>query len=182
MWKEKYRKALAKASTRLADLLTRDLEEVFEVGRQLDVEIRDVVVEIGRQTEEKMLAIAYEALEKEAKERGLTPQRRDEIHAEGVLGTISVESPYLYDRDTGESARPLHDHLGIAGNTYSDALDRAISDFGAHTSHQDAAQKCPQKPLKKDRLGRHSASLEMIHLAKFLYFNIIEVPGTVQLA
>jgi len=141
MWKEKYSKALEKASTRLAALLTRDLEEVFEVGRQLDVEIRDVVVEIGRQTEEKILAIACESREKKGKERGLTPQRRGRVQAEGVLGTISVESPYLYDRDTGESARPLHDHFGIAGNTYSDALDRAISDFGAHTSHQDAARR-----------------------------------------
>lgn len=141
MWKEKYSKALAKASTRLAELLTRDLEEVFEVGRQLDVEIRDVVVEIGRQTEEKVLAIAYQSREKEAKARGLTPQRRDKVQAEGVLGTLSVESPYLYDSDTGESARPLRDHFGIEGNTYSDALDRAISDFGAHTSHQDAAQR-----------------------------------------
>lgn len=50
MWKERSRRALANASTRLAALLTRELEAVFEAGRQLDVEIRDVVLEIGRLT------------------------------------------------------------------------------------------------------------------------------------
>lgn len=50
MWKERSRRALANPSPRLAALLTRELEAVFEAGRQLDVEIRDVVLEIGRLT------------------------------------------------------------------------------------------------------------------------------------
>lgn len=141
MLKEKYRDELNETSTQLATMIAREIEDVFEVGRGLDVAIRDVVLELGAQLTEKLLEIAALLSIEKGKEDGLTVQRRDTVQFKTVLGHHEVLSPYLYCRESGESSRPMREHFGIVGEQYSDAADRAISDFGAETSNERAAER-----------------------------------------
>lgn len=52
---------------------------------------------------------------------------------------MEVESPYLRSSQSGESARPLKDVLGVEGEQYSEAVPRALVDFGSEKSFARAA-------------------------------------------
>lgn len=141
MWTEKYTEEMEEASANLAEVLARDIEDVFEAGRRLDVEVREVALALGARATELLFGKAGRVAERDAKQEGLGVQRREEVRFKTLLGTLRVASPYLYDRDTKASARPMLEHFGVHGEHYSDALDRALSDFGAETSHAQAAER-----------------------------------------
>ena len=50
-----------------------------------------------------------------------------------------MESPYLRSAQSGESARPMKDVLGVEGEQYREAVQRALVDFGSEKSYARAA-------------------------------------------
>src|SRR5918995_1164955 len=74
-----------------------------------------------------------------ATDRGLSVQSRSIVRFKTLFGEVEIESPYLRSAQSGESARPMKDVLGIEGEQYSEAVQRALVDFGSEKSFARAA-------------------------------------------
>lgn len=66
-------------------------------------------------------------------------QRRSVICFNTVFGRIELESPYLWDK--GKGNRPLTDDMRIGHHGRSEAVNRALSDFGSEESFEQAARR-----------------------------------------
>jgi hypothetical protein len=66
-------------------------------------------------------------------------QSRPIVRFKTLFGEVEVESPYLRSAQSGESARPMKDVLGVEGEQYSEAVQRALVDFGSEKSFARAA-------------------------------------------
>jgi len=142
MCESPYGEAIENASELLTDaMLEAGIDELIEEGRQLDQKVQDLVREVGRQTTRRLLAICSKVLEEEAKQKGMTVQRRPEVDFDIIFGPVEIPSPYLYDKESGKSSRPMKEQFGVRGGSYSDGVDRAMSEFGKETSFERAAER-----------------------------------------
>lgn len=141
MDEKRYGKAIENASEILIDAMLEDVDELVEEGRQLDAKVRKVLFEVGARMMVRLFAVLGAVLVEEAKRKGMTVERRPTVTFKTIYGPIEVESAYLRDTDTGESARPMREHCGVEGERYSDAVDRAVSDFGAENSYQKSTDR-----------------------------------------
>jgi hypothetical protein len=64
-------------------------------------------------------------------------QRRSVVCFDTIFGRIELGSPYLWDK--GKGNRPLTDDMKIAHHGRSEAVNRALSDFGGEESFGQAA-------------------------------------------
>ena len=137
----RYRDAITQASTILADAMMEDAAELLKDGRQLDDRVRTVVFRLGVVLVQRLFSVLCCKLIDEAKEQGFTVERRKVVTFNTVLGPLEVESPYLYKRACGEGRRPMREVFGIVGRQYSDALERALTDFGIEKSFGRASKQ-----------------------------------------
>ena len=138
---ERYRSAIDAASACLSEALLRDKETLLDNGLRLDALVRDLLRLVGL----AVLKALYEALcrhlVQQARRRGLEVQSRLMVRFKTLFGEVEVESPYLWSRASGESARPLKDRLGVEGEQYSVSVQRALVDFGSEQSFSRAAKR-----------------------------------------
>ena len=73
------------------------------------------------------------------KHEGLVIQRKPVICFNTIFGQIEPESPYLWDR--GKISKPLTDEMKITHMGRSEAVNRAMSDFGSEESFENAAKR-----------------------------------------
>lgn len=66
-------------------------------------------------------------------------QKRSVIHFNTLFGPISLESPYLWKKHEG--ATPLCESMHITHHGRSEAVNRALSDFGSEESFGQAAKR-----------------------------------------
>lgn len=141
MDEKRYGKAIENASDILIDAMLEDVDDLIEEGRQLDARVRDVLFEVGARMMMRLFAVAGAVLVEKAKRKGMTVERRPTVTFKTIYGPIEVESAYLQHVETGESARPMRESFGVEGERYSDAVDRAVSDFGAENSYQKSTDR-----------------------------------------
>lgn len=108
---------------------------------QADRIMRELTDAIGLSALQASLSRQTDELVARAKDQGLTTHSCSTITVTVLQGTLEVESPYLYDRRTGRSWRPLKDHFGLWGDSRSDCVEQALSEFGAHESFRHAQQR-----------------------------------------
>jgi len=135
----RYREAIHNASTELCQALMQDVPTLLEQGLRLDALVREVLRAVGL----ALLSALYQGLcrylVEQATARGLTVQSRPIVHFKTLYGEVEVESPYLRSSQSGESARPMKDVLGVEGEQYSETVQRALVDFGIEKSYARAA-------------------------------------------
>lgn len=112
----RYREAITEASTILTEAMFEDADELIENGRQLDA------------CEPLGLCCLDELFLQQPVER------RPVVTFNTLLRPIEVESVYLYNRESGEGRRHMREAFGVVGRRYSDALERALTDFGIEKS------------------------------------------------
>ena len=56
-----------------------------------------------------------------------------------IFGTLALNSPYLWK--TGQHSKPLIDEMGITHRGRSEAVNRALSDFGSEDSFEHGAKR-----------------------------------------
>jgi len=140
---KRYQTLIDNVSGDIADRLLEDrqwLKEHHRLG--LDALMFQLVMQIGlvalRRLFEGLLADEIE----DCRAEGMCIARSKTVRFSTKLGTIpELDSPYLRDRQTGQSARPLKEVFGVAGQGKSMALERALSDFGSETSYADAEKR-----------------------------------------
>ena len=121
--------------------MLKDADELIEGGRQLDVHVRAVVLRVGLFLIRHLFAVLQERLIDAAKREGFTVERRPVVEFNTLLGPLEVESAYLYSREHGKGRRPMREAFGVVGRQYSDALERALTDFGIEKSFGRAARQ-----------------------------------------
>jgi hypothetical protein len=134
-----YRDAIPNASAALAYALLDDIPALLAQGLRLDALVRDILRAVGL----ALLSALYQGLcthvVAQATHRGLTVQSRSVVWFKTLFGELEIESPYLRSSQSGESARPMKDILGIEGEQYSEMVQRALVDFGSEKSFARAA-------------------------------------------
>lgn len=141
MDEEAYDEAIDNASEILVDAMLGDADELIEEGRQLDLKVKRVVFEVARRLVVRLYAVCRATLVEEAKSEGKTVERTKDVTFKTIFGPIEVASPYMYDREAGEGTRPMREQFGVVGEAYSDAADRALSDFGSESSFREASER-----------------------------------------
>jgi hypothetical protein len=135
-----YRDAIDNASAELSQALLADMPTLLAQGLRLDALVRDILRAVGL----ALLSALYQGLcahlVQQATHRGLTVQSRPMVRFKTLFGEVEIESPYLRHPQSGESARPMKDTLGVEGEQYSEAVQRALVDFGSEKSFARAAQ------------------------------------------
>lgn len=135
----KYRDVIDNVSAELSQALLADIPALLAQGLRLDALVRDILRAVGL----ALLSALYQGLcahlVQQATHRGLTVQSRPIVRFKTLFGEVEMESPYLRSAQSGESARPMKDTLGIEGEQYSEAVQRALVDFGSEKSFARAA-------------------------------------------
>ena len=135
----RYRDAIDNASAALSQALLEDIPKLLEQGLRLDALVRDVLRAVGL----ALLSALYQGLcaylVEQATARGLPVQSRPIVRFKTLFGEVAIESPYLRSSQSGEAARPMKDVLGVEGEQCSEAVQRALVDFGIEKSYARAA-------------------------------------------
>ena len=106
-----------------------------------DAQMRAITDAIGLLALGHGFESALEELVERARREDLSIHARKTVTVTLLQGTLELDSPYLYDRETKRSARPLKDHFGLSGRSRSESVERALSDFGAHDSFAQAKRR-----------------------------------------
>jgi len=140
----RYRDAIHNASAELSHALLEDMPALLAQGLRLDALVRDLLRAVGL----AWLSALYQGLcahlVQQATDRGLSVQSRPRVRFKTLFGEVEMESPSLRSAQSGESARPMKDVLGVEGEQYSEAVQRALVDFGSEKSFARAAVSCQE--------------------------------------
>ena len=135
----RYRDAIENASAELSKALLDHIPVLLAQGLRLDALVRDLL----RAVSLALLSALYQSLcvhlVQCAIDRALSVQSRPHVRFKTLFGEVEMESPYLRSAQSGESARPMKDVLGVEGEQYSEAVQRALVDFDAEKSFARAA-------------------------------------------
>ena len=135
----RYRDAIDHASAELSRALLDHIPALLAQGLRLDALVRDILRAVGL----ALLSALYQGLcthlVQHATDQGLSVQSRSIVRFKTLFGEVEIESPYLRSAQSGESARPMKDVLGVEGEQYSEAVQRALVDFGSEKSFARAA-------------------------------------------
>lgn len=133
-----YAETIRAASKILVDALFPELAADADVDG-IEERLQPIIREVGRQTEQQLLAARCEAEVRRDESRGLTVHRRRTIRFDGLYGPMEIESPYLWEQRIG-GARPA-ERVGLEARGRSGKVERALTDFGAEESFGQAAKR-----------------------------------------
>ena len=138
--RESYLKAIEGASAILCEALLAEAEDCRDVNG-LEEALRPMIREIGRRSEQAVLEERAEQVVAEQVAAGREVERRPRVRFEGLFGAMEVESPYLSRGKTESGARPVQDRLCVVARGRSERLQRALADFGAEESFENASKR-----------------------------------------
>ena len=111
----RYRDAIHNASAELSRALLEDIPALLAQGLRLDALVRDLLRAVGL----ALLSALYQGLcahlVQQATDRGLSVQSRPRVRFKTLFGEVEMASPSLRSAQSGESARPMKDVLGVEG-------------------------------------------------------------------
>ena len=117
------------------------MDSTLESGTLLDKRVQEVTREVGRIA----LTQIYEAVNVNLinlyKDCGWEIQVNPKVSFKTILGKVKVSSAYLWKPEQGYGVRPMKEIMGIEGNCYSEALQRALVDFGSEKSFERASRQ-----------------------------------------
>jgi hypothetical protein len=137
-----YPEAVKLASQIVSSALLQDIETVLAEGVGLDKAVQRIVREIGHDSLEQVYAGVNEHLSAQYQSSpDWVLERRPVVQYHTLFGPVTVESPYWSAREGGGGVRPMKTQMGVAGNRYSEAVERVLADFGIEKSFARAAQQ-----------------------------------------
>ena len=139
-----YTSVIARFGQELAELFVNqegdgDVGELAQRARVLDADMATLLRAIGCEAMQQVYATLTAQEVQQCHQVGLTIHRNPQIEFHVIFGTIALDSPYLWT--PGVSAKPVRDVLGITHHGRSETVNRALSDFGAEVSFEQAASR-----------------------------------------
>jgi len=108
-------------------------------GKLCDAEVAEWLRQLGLQTMQYMIETTVADAVAHHRAAGLSIKKTPTIRYNTIFGPLHLESPYLWHAEYG-SAKPLRD-LGITRDGRSEAVERALSDFGIECSFEQATDR-----------------------------------------
>ena len=127
------------SSTLCQAILEREPDLAQRV-HELDGEVNKILRRLGFFVVSLVLGELSNKVTLAAKEKDLTIHRAKRIQSSSLFGVVEILSPYLRNKNTNTSSRPVKEQLGIEHGDISIAVQRAMSDFGAEESFGQAAK------------------------------------------
>jgi hypothetical protein len=153
---EDYVAAIAQTSLLLIPLIQHH-HDLIEDALQIDVIVKGYLQKIGQVVTQRLLAEACNQLADRARKQGISGDENLTISVTTLFGEVTLPSPYLRNRATGQTARPVYDALGLGNGSRTPALERSLTDFGAEQSFGRAAERFEEHygfSIHKDRIRR----------------------------
>ncbi len=136
---DEYEDLVEKIGKEIADAILKKEPELAQRARLIDKDVAEVLRRAGQAAMIVIYAMVGAQLMGEARAAGLTVQARPVITYNVIFGPIEVESPYLWKK--GESSKPVKDQMGLTHNGRSEAVERALTEFGMEDSFKLAVQR-----------------------------------------
>ena len=139
---ELYRETVEFATSEIAQKVLATEPALQSRLLQLDGDLQPLIRAIGLAVTEKVMNTCANTAIDQARERGMTTDQKGEVAIMTVYGKAVVTSPRLRGtRGHRSTYRPVHAELGLAGRMRSEAVERALCDFGAEASFEQAARR-----------------------------------------
>lgn len=136
---EEYEELVEKIGKEIADAILEKEPKLAERARLIDKDVAEILRKAGQAAMILIFAVVGGQLVDEARAAGLTVQSRPVITYNVIFGPIEVESPYLWKN--GQSSKPVKDKMGLTHEGRSEAVERALTDFGIEDSFKHAARR-----------------------------------------
>jgi hypothetical protein len=108
-------------------------------GKLCDAEVAEWLRLLGLQTVQHMVETTVADAVAQHRAAGVSIKHTPTIRYNTIFGPLHLESPYLWHAEYG-SAKPLRE-LGMTHDGRSEAVERALSDFGSEHSFERAADR-----------------------------------------
>lgn len=142
MNQELYRETIELVSSQLAEKVLSTETGLSQRLLQLDAELRPVVQAIGLLATQKVMNTCAKSEVEVLRAQGMTIDQHHSVPIMTVFGQATVASPRLRARRGYRGVcRPVHEVLGLRGKMRSQAVERALCDFGAEESFEQAARR-----------------------------------------
>jgi len=135
----RYEDLVEKLGKEIAEAILDNETGLAKRARLIDKDVAELLRQAGQAAMILIFAVLGGQLADEAKAAGLTVQSRPVITYNVIFGPIEVESPYLWKN--GESSKPVRDQMGLTHQGRSEAVERALTDFGMEDSFRHAAER-----------------------------------------
>ena len=137
----KYLEAIELASQIIADAMTGDMEEALRYGAGLDRTVQTLTHAIGQDALTLIYATIARHLTHQQQQEGWQIEHHPTVIFKTLFGPVAVDSPYLQKPGESGGLRPMRQVMGVEGNRYSEAVERALVDFGSEKSFERAARQ-----------------------------------------
>ncbi len=121
-----YTDIVMEMSQKLCQVLLERQPDLAQKVHELDGEVNKILRRLGFLVVSLVLAELSNQVTKEAKATGLTIHRAKRIKYSSLFGVVEILSPYLWNKNTGGSARPVKEQLRIEHGDRSVAVQRAL--------------------------------------------------------
>lgn len=136
-----YDKVIGQASGLLAAAVLTLEKDLSRRPTELDWAVKQLLWRVGQALMTEVYSELCSRAVVRARERGLHVHRMRQIRVGTVFGEVTLDSPYMRNKATGESARPVFDELGFRDRSRTLGVERALADFGAEESFALAAKR-----------------------------------------
>jgi hypothetical protein len=134
-----YQELVSHVSHHVAQVFLEHETDLARRATLFDADIAEISRQIGLETTKLVLTRILDDLAAVHQQAGLTCQHRPMIKYNVVFGCLELPSPYLWKK--GAHAKPLRDEMGITHHGRSEAVTRALSDFGIEESFGQASKR-----------------------------------------
>lgn len=139
MEKNIYQEIISEVSEKLSEKIIGVEKNLAARATLIDQDINNIVQEIGLQTTKNVLENTRDEIVLNKKARGMSIHKNPTTEFNIIFGKIKIKSPYLWPGT--EPSEPLTDEMKITHQGRSEAVKRALSDFGADESFGTASKK-----------------------------------------
>ncbi len=137
--KECYQEVIGVVSNQIAQVFLSNEEKLTQRSTLLDADIAEIMRQLGLETTKIILEKTLNRLVNDKQSEGLVIQRNPPIKYNVIFGQLEIQSPYLWSK--GLRAKPLIDEMNITHQGRSEAVNRALADFGSEESFAHAAKR-----------------------------------------
>ncbi len=155
--KEKYSDCIKKVSQIIFEEIKAKEDNLTYKIFEIDTDILSLLRAIGLEVMSMLLIfLSSKALDR-VKKQGWKIKRRPQIKYTTIFGELTIESPYFWSKKRRKGIRPIAEFLGLKNGKYSIGLTKALTDFGAEESFNQASLRFFEHygfKIEKSRLKR----------------------------
>lgn len=136
-----YDDVILTASHQIAEAILARETGLAARATRLDSEVKSLLRHVGLSVMQQVLGTLSDRVVQTAEASGLKINRHLTSTFAVLFGPVEIASPYFWDPVTRRSSRPVRENLGIASRCRSEAVERALTDFGAEEAFGQAAKR-----------------------------------------